>query len=481
MILVCFLLSDVQVLAKSKSDTILDGVYIGHIDLSGMSMEEARDKMQSFVDDMSQRVVTFGTANEGYVAVTAGNLGARWTNQEVLEEAISLGKDGNIVQRYKAIEDLKHGNKVYPLELEFDKEMIRNILEEQCTEYDISAVNPKLKRENGEFTVIEGRTGLAVDVECSLDKIYNCLKTDWKYDDICIDLDVKVTNPTGNPEDLLAVKDVLGTYTTSFSTSGTSRCKNIENGCRLIDGTTLFPGEEFSTLAAITPFTENNGYYLAGSYLNGKVVESLGGGICQVSTTLYNAILLSEIEVTSRSNHSMIISYVEPSMDAAIAESSGKDFRFRNNLEHPIYIEGYIQNKKITFVVYGAEYRNPTRKVTYQSEVLETEYPDHDNIVTDSSQPIGYINIESAHIGYKARLWKIVEENNQEISREIINKSTYKLSPRTVTVGINHSNPVYVARMKNAIATKSVDIIRAEMANIQAEINMLSQMIHQPE
>ena len=94
----------------------------------------------------------------------------------------------------------------------------------------------------------------------------------------------------------------------------------MENGCRLINGTTLYPGEEFSTLDKISPFTEANGYYPAGSYLNGMVVDSLGGGICQVSTTLYNAVLLSELEVTQRSNHSMIISYVKPSMDAAIAE-----------------------------------------------------------------------------------------------------------------------------------------------------------------
>ena len=102
--------------------------------------------------------------------------------------------------------------------------------------------------------------------------------------------------PAGTAEDLAKVKDVLGTFTTSFSTSGGSRSANVSNGCSLINGTTLYPGEEFSTYEAVAPFSQANGYYMAGSYLNGQVVDSLGGGICQVSTTLYNDVLLSELK-----------------------------------------------------------------------------------------------------------------------------------------------------------------------------------------
>lgn len=120
----------------------------------------------------------------------------------------------------------------------------------------------------------------------------------------------------------------------------------MTNGCRLIDGTLLYPGDEFSTYETVAPFSEANGYYMAGSYLNGKVVDSIGGGICQVSTTLYNAVLLAELDVTMRYNHSMVVSYVDPSADAAIAESSGKDFKFVNNTDYPIYIEGTVSRIK---------------------------------------------------------------------------------------------------------------------------------------
>lgn len=456
--------------AKNEDNTISEGIYIGQIDLSGMTVEQALDAVNTFVNDLKQRVVTFGAVDEHYVAITAGDLSLSWTNPEVIEEAAGLGKEGNIVQRYKALQDLKHGKKVYDLALNVDKDIIRTVMQEQCAEYDIPAVNATLSRENGVFAVVEGQTGLSVNVEESVNKTYDYLTNGWDYQDASIDLVIDETQPKGNAEELAKVKDVLGTFTTSYSTSSKSRSGNVENGVRLINGITLYPGEEFSTYDSVKPFTAENGYYPAGSYLNGKVVDSIGGGICQVSTTLYNAVLLSELEVTERHNHSMIVSYVDPSMDAAIAESAGKDFRFRNNLNYPIYIEGTTQNKKLSFTIYGMEERKPDHKVKYESEVLKVTHPDTETIVQDAGMPVGSVVVESAHIGYTAQLWKVVEENGQEISREVINKSSYKVSPRSATVGTATDNPVYANRIQAAIASGSIDHIKAEAAAIQAEM-----------
>ena len=240
----------------------------------------------------------------------------------------------------------------------------------------------------------------------------------------------------------------------------------MANGCRLINGTVLYPGEEFSAYNTNKPFTEENGYYLAGSYLNGQVVESLGGGICQVSSTLYNAVLRAELQVVERNSHSMVVNYVDKSADVAIAESSGKDFRFVNNTDYPIYIEGYTENKKITFNIYGVETRDPSRKVEFESEILTETVPDHEDIVADASQPIGYVSATSAHIGYTAKLWKIVYENGVEVSREVVNNSTYKATPRTAVVGIASANPEYTAAMQAAIATGSIDNCKAMAAQL---------------
>jgi hypothetical protein len=243
----------------------------------------------------------------------------------------------------------------------------------------------------------------------------------------------------------------------------------VANGARLINGTTLYPGEEFSAYEAVSPFSEANGYYMAGSYLNGQVVDSLGGGICQVSTTLYNAVLLSELEVTERYNHSMIVTYVDPSADAAISESSGKDFKFVNNTEYPIYIEGSTTpDKHITFTIYGVETRPSTHQVEYVSEVLETNVPDTEVIYTNASLPVGYCSVQSAHIGYKARLWKVTKENGVEVSREQVNSSTYMKSPRSATVGVATEDPAAYEAIMAAVATNSIDQVKAVAGAYQA-------------
>ena len=478
-LLVCFgifFVTSTQVYAKEEN-VILDGIYIDNLELSGLTKEEAKKKVTDFVEEIKTRTVTFGAPQDHYVAVIAGEIGLKWENPEVIDEACELGKGGNIVKRYKAVQDLKYGNRVYPLELSFDQEAIRIILEEQCAEYNVAAVNTSLFREDGEFRVIEGQTGLAVDVDSSLQRINEYLTTQWDYRDAAIDLVVTATQPKGSAEELAKVRDVLGKYTTDYSTSSSARCKNVENGCSKLNGVTLYPGEELSVCDTMKPFTEANGYYPAGAYLNGKVVESVGGGICQVSTTLYNALLLSEIEITQRSSHSMIVTYVEPSMDAAIAENGGKDLKFRNNLDAPIYIEGYTSGKKITFVVYGVETRDASHKVEYKSEVLSVTNPAADEIIQNAGQPIGYLDVQAAHIGYTAQLWKIVTDNGVETSREVINKSTYKASPRTATVGIATDNPVYAARIQNAVATGSIDAVKAEINAMKAEVAAIQALI----
>ena len=111
--------------------------------------------------------------------------------------------------------------------------------------------------------------------------------------------------------------------------------------------------------------------------------------------------------------------------------------------------------------------------------MLETTYPDHEDIIADSSQLVGYINIESAHIGYKARLWKIVEENGVEVSRDVINRSTYKVSPRSAVVGTASSNPNHTSRIQTAIASGKIDTVRAEINAINAEIVAAQQAAQQ--
>ena len=452
--------------AKTIDDgAIKTGVYADGVDLSGMTAEEAETAIEEYVNSLAEVELTLVATDGNTVSTTAGALGLQWTNKEIVEEAVQLGTEGNIVQRYKVLTDLKRENHVLDIEFSLDEEAVRTLVED-CTKYDVGVENYRLVRENGEFQIVDGHAGYGVDVESSIDKVVNFMASEWNHEPTEIALEIVEKQPEGSAEDLAKVKDLLGTCTTSFATSGSSRSANVTNGCNLINGTTLYPGEEFSAYEAIAPFTTENGYYLAGSYLNGQVVESLGGGICQVSTTLYNAVLQAELEVTERHNHSMIVTYVEPSADAAIAESSGKDFKFVNNLDYPIYIEGIISsNKQITFNIYGVETREADRVVTYESKVLSVTHPDTEMIYTDPAQPVGYVSaVQSAHIGYKAELWKVVTVNGVEESRTKVNSSSYKMTPRSVTVGVATDNPDIYNQVMAAVATNNIDHVRGVVA-----------------
>lgn len=459
----------ITVQAKEQ-DTIKTGVYAEDINLSGKTRIEATAAIEGYLEDLSQVEITLQAANNKEVKVTAADLGMTWANPELVDEALELGEHGNIIERYKALKDLEHENHVFDIELEFDIQAINDIIANKCTKYDQKAINVSLKRENDTFTVIEGQTGYVLDVETSIDKVYDHLTGDWNHQPTSIALDVVVSEPKGSAEELAEVKDILGSFTTSFATSGAARTGNVTNGCNLINGITLYPGEEFSALEAVTPFTEANGYYMAASYASGKVVDSLGGGICQVTTTLYNAVLLSELEVTQRHNHSMIVAYVDPAADAAVAESAGKDFCFVNNTEYPIYIEGIVKNKHITFNIYGKEYRDAGRKVTYESEVVETTPPSADVITVDAAQPIGYIVKESAHTGYKAKLWKVVTENGVEVSREQVNSSSYKMTPRYATVGTATADPNAYNEIMAAVSTSNIDHVQNVIAKLTTPV-----------
>ena len=447
----------------AKGDKIESGIYANDMDLSGMTMEEARQTIESYVESYKDAQITMHVANEGAIVATASELGLKWGNEEILEEAANFGRDGDILRCYKELKDLEFNNKVYNIGFDFDKNKIKSLIEENAEQYNQEAVNASLVKTETGFQVTEGQSGMVVDTAASADAVYDYLAGEWDGTECDVDLVISVDEPAGTAEDLAKVKDVLGTFTTSFSTSGGSRSANVSNGCSLINGTTLYPGEEFSTYEAVAPFSQAN------SYLNGQVVDSLGGGICQVSTTLYNAVLLSELEVTERYNHSMIVTYVDPSADAAIAESSGKDFKFVNNTEYPVYIEGSTTpDKQITFTIYGVETRDSNREISYESVVLERINPDTEVIHADASRPVGYCSVQSAHIGYKAQLWKVVRENGVEVSREQVNSSSYMKAPRSATVGIATEDEGAYNAIMAAIATNSIDEVKAVAGAYQA-------------
>jgi hypothetical protein len=154
-----------------------------------------------------------------------------------------------------------------------------------------------------------------------------------------------------------------------------------------------------------------------------------------VSTTLYNAVLEAELEVTERYPHSMAVGYVQLSADAALNEGT-KDFIFENNTDNPIFVYSYAYNGVMHVTIYGKEYRDSNRTVEYKNEILEVIDAGDPIETVDESLPSDYREVtQSAHTGYKARLWKYVYVNGELTDTILVNTSYYSASPQRVTVG----------------------------------------------
>lgn len=428
-----------SVFADTDDNVICNGVYINSLNVGNMTEQEAKSALDEYVSDLMSKKITVDVAGEN-VETTLKKLGLTLGEHNYIEEALAAGKSGNLIKRYKELKDIENNGLVFELDFAIDDTKLDAFLEE-CKAFDVEAQNAKVSRSNGQFIVTEHKSGQAVNLEETKALIKEALSNDWNYEDIAVTAVVEKTEPQVTKEEAARCQDLLGSFSTTYSASSSNRASNLTNGAKKINGTVVYPGETFSAYKVLSPFTTSNGWSAAGAYNNGKVVDSIGGGVCQVSTTLYNALLKAEMEIVERAPHSMTVSYVEPAMDAAIA-GTWKDLKFKNNTDVPVYIESYTSGRTITFKIYGEETRPSNRTVKYVSEILEKTEPPADVITEDDTQPTSYKKVEqSAHYGYKANLWKIVYIDGVQQSKEKVNYSTYTAAPKYVTVGTKEEEP----------------------------------------
>lgn len=397
---------------------IKSGVMIETVDVSKMDYDTAKAALDDYMVSMGEKTIDIN-ADGTVLSVNLASLGLACDSETVLSEAFSL-KDAGVVDINYTIDDA----------------MLENILADEEGQFTKSAKNASLKRENGVFTVIKGKKGKEVDFTATKEALIAAIEASAdSSSQIQAAAVINTIDPEYTAEDVAKCKNELGKFSTIFKESQISRSANVRNALSFINGTVVYPGETFSVADTIYPLTSDNGYAEAPSYAGGQVVDSLGGGVCQVSTTLYNAVLLAELEIVERAPHSMVVSYVKPAMDAAIA-GDYKDFKFKNSSEVPIYIHGSASGGVLTFIIYGEETRPSSRTIKYVSEIVETIEPGKDVVTKDKTKPKSYEKVtQEAHIGYVANLFKIVYENGSETSKEKINYSKYKAEPRYVIKG----------------------------------------------
>lgn len=432
-------LISLNVLTQVDKNSICENVYIDTLNIGNMSKEQAQEALDAYVAKLGETEVIVNV-KENQVKTTLNRLGFAVDEHSYIEDAMNAGKEGNLIQRFNDLRKIKTDRLVYDLHFSYDDKKIDKLIK-TSSKYDVKPKNAVLTRKNGKFQATEAVDGMTLDQEKTKDDIKEALKNWNKTGAITLDATLAVEKAEITKEQALLCNTVLGTYSTSYASSSSNRRKNVQNGASRINGTVLYPGEEFSASKTMGPFDESTGYALAGSYLNGKTVESFGGGVCQVSTTLYNALLLSELEITQRYNHSMTVSYVKPSMDAAISGTS-KDLRFKNNTDAPIYIEANASSGRLTFNIWGHETRPKNRTIEYVSEVVETIQPGKDVITEDPTLPSTYRRVESsAHQGCRANLYKVVYVDGVKQSTEKINSSYYSAAPNYITVGTKVEEP----------------------------------------
>lgn len=255
-----------------------------------------------------------------------------------------------------------------------------------------------------------------------------------QQDEYTIPLKVTYPNVTTNQIGNEAFPDLLSQFSTSFTSSGYNRSNNIILSSAKLNGLVLMPGEEFSYNQAVGQRTRAAGFREAGAYSNGKVVQEVGGGICQVSSTLYNAVLYANLEIVERTNHYFNPGYVKAGLDATVSWG-GPDFRFRNNRNYPIRIVTDTSGKKLKVYIYGLKTDDDCTVVLdprYISSVpYKTTYQNDASLATGETRVIS-----SGSNGCKTATYKYVyDKNGTLISSECISRDTYSPHNKVVAVG----------------------------------------------
>ncbi len=302
---------------------------------------------------------------------------------------------------------------------------------------DISAVTDKKRidasvvfHKNGSFTYCEGSDGSEADRKALFEEI---LSQSGKR--VSVILPIK-TDKAVTTDDLKKVTVKKASFTTSYEISAPNRCFNIEKAASAINGRVVLPGETFSFNDVVGERSEANGYKTSKVIVGGTYTDGVGGGVCQVSTTLYNALILSEIFPDEVHQHTLVPSYVKPGFDAMVSSNSA-DLKFTNNTNFPLYIHAATVGKRITFTLFGAPNRYVVKRESVERERIKygtTEicdgktYPDL--IYTDQFKVV-----TSGSDGVKSSSYLLFYDGEKLVERRLIRQNNYKLVNKVVARG----------------------------------------------
>ena len=497
LIIAVIIFSTIFALLNKNSTKIVSGVTIKGIDVSGLTKEEAKTKINnSIMPILEQNIIL--QHNEYKTEIMPKQIEANFGIEEAINLAYNVGRDGNIIKdnytiintylskininpsfsyNQKILEDfiagitdnltdkviqsshfvennnllVSKGSKGYAVQNEDLKNTIinkiANLKQENIIEMPVIEVEPeaidieKIRNEiykepkdayytKEPFTVYPHVNG--VDINMSVEEAKN-LVTNSTENDITIPLKITVPKITTNQIGTEAFPNLLATFSTKFSASNTNRTTNIKLATAKINGVVLMPGETFSYNQVVGKRTVSAGFKEAHIFANGQVLDGVGGGICQVSSTLYNTVLLSNLDIVERSNHSFNTGYVKLGTDATVSWG-GPDFKFKNSRKYPIKIVGRVNGGTVTIDIYGLKEENEY-EVVIESQILQRNarpvtYRKTTGLATGKQKVV-----QSGYDGYKTRTYKILKQNGSVVSKTLLSTDTYRTLPKIIEIG----------------------------------------------
>ncbi len=480
--------------AAYAGDSIRAGVYIGETYVGGLSREEAQEALSDLQPADERLTIFSGDAKKEF---SLSEIDAHYLVEDSVEQAYQQGREGNVFQRVGDLFRLRAENVHIPLTAACDETVLTGYIEEIASAVDQPQKERETSLEGNTLVVTRGHSGKCINVQESKETVLNAisnrdfsdiellpqtveprpLDADDIYNEVCGDpvdatYEVKDHRLTIIPEkpgiqfdkeearrlladaqgDTVAIpvevvpakvtaKDVenslfcdkLGGYSTNYNAGDTNRSYNIYLASKFINGTVLAPGETFSYNEIVGPRTAARGFRDAGVYVGNKVEQGIGGGICQVSSTLFNAVVLSDLNIVSRTNHSMPVSYVPRGRDATVSYGS-IDFQFSNNTNSPIKIVASASGGTNSISIYGIK---EDKAKSIEFSVVHTGTTAHKTVQKeDPTLPVGKTEVEQAgQDGTSYTTYKVTKRNGSVVSREVLTRSTYVTIDRIERVG----------------------------------------------
>lgn len=421
----------------SWADKIYPGVQAYGIDLGGKTKDEAVNILNDqLISLIGNKVITV-TVGDKTFELKYSDINPTVSADETIEEALDYGKDKKLFDQKKMIKD-GVDFKVDTV-LSYDEEKVKEFATSVNEQVKVDAVDAKISINGSNISITPESIGKHIDIDDLCNKIKECVDPDpEKVETVSIDL--QEYSPRITSEALSRINGVMSSFSSTFGTSDSGRVENLRVSTSYINGTLLMPGDEFSYNSTIGETTPERGYKEANTYVGSKIVPGYGGGVCQVSSTLYRAVMQANIRSTERRNHSMTVGYAKPGLDATVA-AGYIDYRFVNTYDFPIYIQGYLSGNKVVFNVYGNKEAMGGKTYDMVNEIVETYDYKTEEVQDPNLEEGKRVVTSSGAKGYKAKGYLITYENGVQVNKELISTDVYSTRNEIVSVGTKKVAP----------------------------------------